>query len=840
MNVEKKKTILIVDDEVIIAMNEKMLLEKYGYDVILSSSGEDAIRTFEDDDGIDLILMDIDLGKGINGPEAAVLILKIRDIPIVFLSSHTEPEIVEKTEKITSYGYVVKNSGITVLDASIKMAFKLFDAYKKNVESEFSLSRAEKVAGVGNWKYFLEKGEMVISKGVCIIYGIEREVLSLDEVLANTLPGYREKIEIGMDNLVKKGIPFNQEFKVLRSLDGKVIDIQSIAIHDKKNGIIFGIIQDITERKRMEEKLIISNEMFQKVLDTIPQFICWKDRDSRFLGCNKNYAEMIGFSDSKSIVGKTDWDLPWKKEETEHFLRYDRKIMETDTAKYNIIESAFDAKGKEKWLCTSKVPLHDTGGNVNGILVAFEDITERQKSEETLKNNERLFQMVMDNIPVSIAFIKKEDMTYRFVNQKFADRFNLKSNQLIGKKVKDILGDTAYNEILPMIRFTGSGKNVEYENKLMIKGTPHWFKFNYRPEINGAGELESVIVSAFDISDRKIIEESLLQKNALFEALFNSTIDGILVVDNNGKKIYQNHRVAELWKIPDHVANDPDDDQQVRHVMLKTKNPEQFSEQIYYLYSHPYETSRDDVELTDGTILDRYSAPVLGKDGVNYGRIWLFHDITERKKAEEEIKGLLTEKDLILKEVHHRINNNMNIIYSILNLQAESLKDEAAIAALKDAGNRVQSMMILYQKLFLSEDFKNINIASYLHSLISEIVKNFQDSSNVKVIEKIDSFVIDTKKMQFLGIIINELITNIMKYAFKGKGNGLITVTSYLKEKKFFISLEDDGVGMPELINFENSSGFGLMLVGMLTRQLEGNIRIERGNGTKIILEFGV
>jgi DNA-binding NtrC family response regulator len=122
-----KKTLLLVENEVLIALSKKIELEKYGYNVLTVNTGEKAAALTKDNIDIDLILMDIDLGKGIDGTQTAEIILKEKDIPVVFLSGHTELETVEKTEKITSYGYVVKNSSITVLDASIKMAFKLFD-----------------------------------------------------------------------------------------------------------------------------------------------------------------------------------------------------------------------------------------------------------------------------------------------------------------------------------------------------------------------------------------------------------------------------------------------------------------------------------------------------------------------------------------------------------------------------------------------------------------------------------------------------------------------------------------------------------------------------------------
>jgi PAS domain S-box-containing protein len=154
-----------------------------------------------------------------------------------------------------------------------------------------------------------------------------------------------------------------------------------------------------------------------------------------------------------------------------------------------------------------------------------------------------------------------------------------------------------------------------------------------------------------DITEHKRAEEALLQKTALFEAQLNSSIEGILVVDGQGKKVIQNQRTIDLWKIPEHIVDNDDDQMQVQHVMHMTINPEQFVDKVVYLYSHPDETSRDEVELTDGTVLDRYSAPVLGKDGKNYGRIWAFRDITERRRAEEERERLISELKEALSKV---------------------------------------------------------------------------------------------------------------------------------------------------------------------------------------------
>ena len=181
----RDKRILLVEDQPLIALSNVAALEKRGYRVKHVANGREAIsQALSVYNGVDLILMDIDLGEGIDGTEAARLILRGKDIPILFLSSHTETEIVEKTEDISSYGYVVKDSGLVVLDASIKMAFKLFDAKMKEQEREAALQRSEVKFRVLFEQmqlaiYFhLDNGMIVdVNEAACSLSGFSREEL---------------------------------------------------------------------------------------------------------------------------------------------------------------------------------------------------------------------------------------------------------------------------------------------------------------------------------------------------------------------------------------------------------------------------------------------------------------------------------------------------------------------------------------------------------------------------------------------------------------------------------------------------------------------------------------
>jgi two-component sensor histidine kinase len=180
----------------------------------------------------------------------------------------------------------------------------------------------------------------------------------------------------------------------------------------------------------------------------------------------------------------------------------------------------------------------------------------------------------------------------------------------------------------------------------------------------------------------------------------------------------------------------------------------------------------------------------------------------------------------------------MYTMKSLVFLQKQILKDPVAVAAFEDTLGRMDSMMILYDQLYLGADYNRSSVRNYLSTLIDQILGYFPGSDTVKVKKDIEEFELDAQKSQSLGIIINELLTNIMKYAFANGENRWISVVGRLEGKTVTVSVEDNGSGMPESIDFEHSPGFGLMLVKELTRQLDGGIRIERGEGTRVVLEF--
>ena len=175
---------------------------------------------------------------------------------------------------------------------------------------------------------------------------------------------------------------------------------------------------------------------------------------------------------------------------------------------------------------------------------------------------------------------------------------------------------------------------------LWSDGSVHWIWAKGRVFRDQGGRAVRMSGVAMNIDDRKLVENDAGWKTAFLEAQVDATIDGILVLDAQGKMILQNKQFVDLWQMPPEIARKTDDAERVQYAAAKTRNPQQFLEQVDYLYRHPSETSRDEIEFTNGTVVDRYSSPVIGKNGEYYGRIWTFRDITERKHTEGRLRQL--------------------------------------------------------------------------------------------------------------------------------------------------------------------------------------------------------
>lgn len=214
-------------------------------------------------------------------------------------------------------------------------------------------------------------------------------------------------------------------------------------------------------------------------------------------------------------------------------------------------------------------------------------------------------------------------------------------------------------------------------------------------------------------------------------------------------------------------------------------------------------------------------------------------EINLRKKAEKELKNALNEKEIMVKEIHHRVKNNLSVISSLLNLQSRYIKDKEALGIFKESQNRAKSMALIHEHLYQSSDLKRIHFGEYINKLSISLFHTYvMDSSRIKLNIDVEDIMLDINIAIPLGLILNELVTNTMKHAFPDNREGEINVKLHSQNNEFTLTVSDNGVGLPEGLDYKNTDSLGLRLVNSLTDQIKGNIELDRTGGTTFKIKF--
>ena len=219
--------------------------------------------------------------------------------------------------------------------------------------------------------------------------------------------------------------------------------------------------------------------------------------------------------------------------------------------------------------------------------------------------------------------------------------------------------------------------------------------------------------------------------------------------------------------------------------------------------------------------------------------VMVARDITERKEFENALKSSIKEKEVLIREIHHRVKNNMQIISSLLNLQKQYVHDEEAGNVLLESQNRVKSMAMIHEKLYQTQNFSEINFGDYITSLVDDLFSSYGSySRRIKKKMIFDEIMLGLETAIPCGLIISELVTNTLKYAFPNQMEGEFRIEMYEIDGFYHLIISDNGVGIPPNLNFEKTETLGLVLVDSLVNQLEGTVELERNGGTKFKIVF--
>jgi PAS domain S-box-containing protein len=409
------------------------------------------------------------------------------------------------------------------------------------------------------------------------------------------------------------------------------------------------------------------------------------------------------------------------------------------------------------------------------------------------------------------------------------------ANENIVQSVNNNTGlDSEYRIQLPdgQIRWINTlGQAMYDENNRAIRMTGICLDITQR-KTRPDQESHDHLKASEDIVDYRRAEQALKESEARFRSLAKSAPVGIYLTDANGYCTYVNEFWCNL------SGQTIDESKGSGWLQAVFSDDRQEIIQNWRRSVHSNGVWGFEFRLQDklGRITWGYStaSALFNDQGKIIGHVGCVIDIDERKKADAAIRKLLQEKEVLLREVHHRIKNNMHMVEVLLSMQAQTAGDPVVMHALQDAQSRVHSMMTIYDRLYRSSNFQSISLRDYLSALIDDIAYTWHgNAKQVTLVKEIEDLAIDTKLSYPLGIIINEWLSNSYKYAFTTGGTGTVQVLVHsTNSNQLEVQVSDDGGGLPEEIDINNPEGFGLNLVKIMADQINAAIQVNRSGGT--------
>jgi PAS domain S-box-containing protein len=639
---KEDKTILLVEDELIIAIAEQEIVRRFGYEVITVNDGEEAIQTVVSNPDVDLILMDIDLGSGIDGTETARRILEKKNIPIVFLTSHSEREMVERVRGITRYGYVIKNSGDFVLQSSIEMAFELFEANEKTGKSESHLKTLIRTIPDLIWLKDVDGVYLACNRSFEQFFGATEEEIvgktDYDFVSRELADFFREHdrkaMEAGKPSVNEEWIPFASDGHkaLLETIKTPVIG---------SNGQIAGVLgigRDITERKQAEESAEEAALFLETLIDAIPFPVYYKDIDGNYLGFNKAYAEFFQKSKSEILGSNVFQILPPELAEV-YSPKDDELFRNPGFQKYESL--AKDSRGQMHDVIFHKASFNNAKGELSGLIGVIVDITGLKRTEEALRENQRMLATLISNLPGMVYRCGNDpDRTMEFVSEgcnaltgytpdELVDSRRISFVDLIHSDDRKMVRDAIQSGILVKRAF-----QIEYRI-IRADGSVIQVWEQGRGIYSESGDLLSLEGFITDITERKTIQEILKKSEKRYRVLVETTGTGYVVLDMNGNVLDANPeyiRLSGRRKLEEIIGRSvvewtAEEEKEKNAQAVAACIKDGFIRNLEVAYTDK-SGNRTPVEI---------NATLMEAGGI-YQIFSLCRDITDRKKTEEEIK----------------------------------------------------------------------------------------------------------------------------------------------------------------------------------------------------------
>ena len=741
--------------------------------------------------------------------------------------------------------------------------------------------QARMLDAVGDAVIAVDTGHRIIfwNEAATRTYGWEPEEVLGRTTLDVTIPEISKNEAQKIHSLLNKGEVWSGEFRV-RHRNGREFPVHMTdsPVYDDSGNLIaiIGVSHDISEQKRAddvlrnsEDDLLRAHELLEAVTKGTDVIIAVQDTDFRYIFFNQTYKEEIKRLTGKDLTLGTSMvevyaGLPAEQERT---IKAWSKVIHGENV--NQMVEFSDPDGNRRIYHVLHTAIRDTSGMIIGAGEVAFNITKQSLVEDALRETKEY----LDNlITYANAPIIVWDPRFRIT------RFNRAFEHLTGRSAEDVIGKPldilippkCADEVMDLIRNTMQGTQWESVEMPILtrKGGIRTILWNSAAIFKRDGRtIISVIAQGQDITDRKkreaehklraseyaklniALAKEIRQREeadatlkntlSLLNASLESTADGIFVVDQENRIRNYNKNFVNMWNIPPALMEAGNHEDVMNYVLPQLKNPGEFSASIRDLDSHPGRESFDMIEFADGKIFERYSKPQMIGDCV-VGRVWSFRDITDRKHAEEKLVASVQEKEVLLREIHHRVKNNLQLISGLLDLTRMNSSDDTTNGILTDMMFKIQTMAQIHTRLYESKQFGKINLSSQIRDQIGGLSSMYSHAGHEIICEVADSpeAFLPVDKAIPCALVINEILSNAYKHAFKGRKKGMIEVLAVQEDGRIKISIRDNGIGFPDNFDVRRTNSLGLQLTRTLMQQLKGSITFNSRNGAEVSIDF--
>jgi PAS domain S-box-containing protein len=562
------------------------------------------------------------------------------------------------------------------------------------------------------------------------------------------------------------------------------------------------------------------------------------DTEWRILAVNDIARGSIGLR-SRDLLGQEFLEFFPSDDPARRRLRVDEALSQGKPVRFS---DTHDGRSYEHYI----VPVGEGKRRVTFIAVSTRDVTQQKLMESTLRNTSRFLRQILESSRTVAIIGTQTEGPILFWNAGAESILGFSSDEVVGKKMlADFASDAGAGRqtLQAALEEVVSSKVVISKEFPFITRTGEvlWMTLTLSPQVDPDEGVLGVLAIGEDITQRLDSQRQTAQAEqqlSLLAFTLNCAKDAFVITDMENTILYVNQAFIETYGFAE-------DELVGKNVDIV--RPESFSRDIAkeiregtrkFGWSGEIINRRKNGELFP---VELWTSVVCDDTGRSVALVGVAREITERKRVDEKIKASLQEKEVLLKEVHHRVKNNLQVISSILSLQGEKVENPEVLDLLRETQNRVRSMALVHEELYQSETLSWVDIGDYVRRLSSTLFHSYRpEGIDVRLELDIDDARVPVDEAVPFGLIINELVSNALKYAFAGRKRGRVAVTFHEKDGQFVLQVVDNGVGVPKGLDLNATETLGLQLVATLTRQLRGTIECVRRRGTSFTLTFPV